>query len=132
MKTINPLLTDDDREWKPRNKQAALIVRPAGWINRPLSVPLYVPSPEEIAKAEAETLAKNAARMKAENDKFDAERKKIQQEQKERASKRPKTSRCIWARDQLRAIHKRKGLPKPTVAEVWAYRKTLPNYGKPI
>jgi hypothetical protein len=43
------------------------------------------------------------------------------------------TMKCQkWAKNLLRTIHQRKGLPKPTLAEVRAFAKTLPGYGTPL
>lgn len=126
----NDLLTDEDRKWKPRNKQAALVVRPAHWLHQPLPEKRFLPSPAEQHAEHVAELERNAAIARAEAEKREAviaERARLREE-----AKKTPIARCQWARKELIAIHKRKGLPKPTWEQIRAYQRSRPGYGAPL
>lgn len=134
MKIMNETLwKHEEKKWKPRNKQAALITRRAS----PLQ--LHVPPPEP-AKREP-TLAE---RLSAESKIRLARIAAIEQEAKElrerrateRAAKakppKPKVWKNMWAAKHAKRMAKSLGLPKPTAEQLRAIRKSQPNYGKPV
>lgn len=126
----NPVIAGEDLVRTPRNKQAALVVRPASWINKPLPEPKYLPSPEEDAAEklrQQERIAIEAMRA------ADIRKREVEERQRTRAKKaKPKVSRCNWAKHQLRAIHRRKGLPPPTATEIAAYKRQQPTFGRSL
>lgn len=127
----NQLLTDEDALWKPINKQAALIVRPAPWLSAPTVEKRFLPSAEEIAAQKVKEAQESAAAA--------TERANLRLRQLANRARRNRhkvkpapAAKCLWAKNQLRAIHARKGLPPPTWDEIRAYRQTQPTYGQPL
>jgi len=128
MSQQNRLLTDDARKWKPRNKQAAFIVRPAQEIFRAPPEKKFLPSEAEQFSCYKSELEEKAKQAKAVLDMHAAilETKRLKQKNK----KHQKSAKCLWAKNELRAIHKRKNLPPPTWDEIRAYRKAKPIFGQ--
>lgn len=117
------------KEWKPRNKQAALVVSKSSWIHQAPHEPekaVRLPTPEEEHIAYRNELRRKIEEHDAEK----ARRASIKAKQPQKPAK-PKKQKCMWAAKLLKNLHRQRGLPPPTTEEIQAYRKAQPNYGKP-
>jgi len=122
-----------EKTWKPRNKQAALITRRAN----PLL--LHVPPPEP-AKREPTLAERLSAESKIRTARIEALEQAAKERRDLRASKRalkanppkPKVWRNLWAVKAAKRMAKSRGLPPPTQSQLLEIRKAQPNYGKPL
>ncbi len=125
----NKLHQNPHKEWKPRNKQAAIVVSRASWLHHPPHEPekaVRLPTPEEEHVAYRNELRKRVEAHDAEEARLKAERKTARPKPKE-----PQKQKCTWAARWLKRLHKQRGLPPPTAEQIRAYQQAQPNYGQP-
>lgn len=121
------LWRDPVKKFRPRNKQAALIIRKANPIHMPPEVippPVYAQSLkdelEKEAKARKAQAAIDLAEWKADIAAGEAKNKAIQEQQRIDRARRPIKLNLIKNRmvKQLNENHRRLGLPAPTNAQI--------------
>lgn len=122
-----------EKQWKPRNKQAALVVRKAN----PLLLHTPLPEPPKLAPTLAEKLASESKIRLARIAAIEKEAKeRIARRAAERAAKAkpqpPKVWKNMWAAKAAKRMAKSRGLPPPTTEELRKIRAAMPNYGKPV
>lgn len=125
----NKFTENPHKEWKPRNKQAAIVVCKASWIHQAPHDPekaIKLPTPEEEHVAYRNELRKRIEAHEAEKARLDALKKSEPPK-----PPKPKKQKCMWAAKLLKNLHRQRGLPPPTTEEIRAYRMSQPNYGKP-
>ncbi len=125
----NKLHHNPHKEWKPRNKQAAIVVSRASWLHQPPHEPekaVRLPTPEEEHVAYRNELRKRIEAHDAEEARLKAERLATPPK-----PKKPQKQKCMWAAKLLKNLHKQRGLPPPTTEQIRAYRKAQTNYGQP-
>lgn len=136
MKTDKQLPNSIHIDWKPVDKQAAIVTSRASWIHQPPQVSTKpIKTPEQEHAEWLDSVRRDVERNDYEA-KCAAERRKIRKEAKASvaASKNPKVRRmrCNWVRRALKLKNKLAGLPPPTNEEILAEKKRQPNYGKPM
>lgn len=99
----------------------------------PPTEPRFLPGQKEAAQVTIKAAQARLAQIKVEQKAHREEVRRRDAQAKEWHKNREKLATCFsHARVTLRAIHKRKGLPKPTVQEVHAFARTLPMHGQKI
>ncbi len=125
----NKFTQNPHKEWRPRNKQAALVVSKSSWIHQAPHEPekavrLLTPEEEHIAY-------RNELRRRIEAHDAEEERRKALKKSEPKKPVKPQKQKCMWAAKFLKNLHKQRGLPPPTTEEIRAYRKAQSNYGQP-
>lgn len=123
----------EEKKWKPRNKQAALITRRAN----PLLLHTPPPEPPTIAPTHEERIAQESQERRLKIEALELESKLLRERRAaERASKtrppKPKVWKNMWAAKAAKKMAKLRGLPAPTSEQLRVIRKAQPNYGKPL
>ncbi len=126
------LFKHEEKIWKPRNKQAAMIMRRASplLLHTPPEELTHYPTRAEILEAESKIrLARIAAIEAEQNEK--RERKALARAAIKVAIQ-PKKWKHMWAVKAAKRMAKSRGLPPPTQKQLMDIRKAQPNFGKPI
>jgi len=118
-----------EKKWKPRNKQAAMIVRKAtGYSVPPREPPKLAPTLAQRLAAESKIRVERIARLEQEL----KERKERRAASKLKIMPKTKVWRNMWLAKHLRRMAKSRGLPTPSKEVIRAARMADPNYGKPL
>ena len=132
----NNLTNTEKVDWKPRNKQTAIVISRASWIHK---------SPEQSATEIKTREQRHAEWLKGVREDIERkeyeglarlERRRILKETRA-LNKKPKEMkvrrmRCNWVRKALKKKHRLTGLPDPTNEQILAEKKKQANYGKPM
>ncbi len=127
------LFKHEEKKWKPRNKQAALIVRRANPMllhTAPFDESKREPTRAERLESEAKALRLSIENREAEN------KARLERRAAIRAAEvkpiKVKTNKNMWAARYARKMAKSRGLPPPTTEELRAIRKAAPGYGQTL
>lgn len=118
---------NERKKWEPVDRQAAQVFRKATWDQSAPSEPRYLPSEADKAEEIRKQAVARYTMLKALSDEEDRNRA-----MQPKPDPKPKFGKGVGAKNALRAIHKRLGMPKPTPQQVREYAKTLPTYGIPL
>ena len=110
------------------DRMAAIVTSRASWLHQP-PVPEATFAPDPVVEYRNQLRAQIAQKEK-ENAKRKAQRKnRLAARQK---PTKPKLAKCLWVRRHLKQLHRAKGLPPPTEAQILAMKQQQSQYGKPI
>lgn len=130
------LWSDESKKIKPRNRQAAMLIRPSLEIFHPPEPKSFTPKrpdPLHEAKAKKAEAYKKWEQVQAEKESARLKGLELQKARKERAAAK-KASKGIqnrWAISYHRKLAKSLGKPKPTLEELEAIRLAMPSTTKP-
>ena len=122
------ILSDPQADRDAVDRMAAIVTSRASWLHQP-PVPeaTFAPDPvveyrnqlrRQIAEKEAENARRMAAKQKAAALKPKADR--------------PKVAKCLWVRRHLKQLHRARGLPPPTEAQILALKQRQTNFKAPL
>lgn len=123
------LFHKDDKKWKPRNLQAALVIRRANPLLLHVAPhePVFEKSESDRLKDELKYL-----RQKIENAEAANRERKLLRDYMRISSRKPdppKFSKNMWAARAERKRRKYLGLPPLSTEEMRAHRKSMPGFG---
>lgn len=110
------------------DRMAAIVTSRASWLYQP-PVPEATFAPDPVVEYRNQLRAQIALK-EAENAQRKAQREKLLAARQK--PKPPARAKCLWVRRHLKQLHRAKGLPPPTEAEILAMKQQQSQYGKPI
>lgn len=122
------ILSDPQADRDAVDRMAAIVTSRASWLHQP-------PMPEAKFAPDPVVEYRNQLRRKIAENEADAARAKASMEANKvrKMPKKPKPRfKCAWVRRHLKQLHRAKGLPPPTEAQIKALKQEQSQYHKPI
>jgi hypothetical protein len=122
------ILQDPQADRDAVDRMAAIVTSKASWLHR-------APQPEATFAPDPVAEYRNQLRRQIAEKEADAARAKAAREQNKvkKTTKKPKPRfKCAWVRRHLKQLHRAKGLPPPTEAEIKAMKQAQSQYHKPL
>lgn len=120
------ILQDPQADRDAVDRMAAIVTSKASWLHR-------APQPGATFAPDSVAEYRNQLRRQIAEKEADAARAKAARDVK-KASKTPKKPKagykCLWVRRHLKQLHRAKGLPPPTEAEILAFKMNQPGFNR--